>query len=164
METPKELSVRIHYDWKGQCRTCTFWTGDRAAVGSGFCKNEKSDLYELVTVTCGHCPCWDSYDYETALEVLDGRWDHIHKMKYLTDDEFEEAIQKALEEEARTHAGAKAVEEYFAGPYKEEWHRVWQEGRIACLADKSRNDNPNKLKVWRAVWEYGWDNYYPPGM
>lgn len=47
METEKELSVRIHYDWFYQCRTCQFWNGD-------------------------------SYDYETALEAIDGKWNYLH--------------------------------------------------------------------------------------
>ena len=78
-ETPKELSVRIHYDWLYQCRTCEFWDGQRGYLDDGgYCKNEKSPLFGAVTTWCGHCQCWDSYDYETALEVFDGKWNHIH--------------------------------------------------------------------------------------
>lgn len=79
----------------------------------------------------------------------------------MTDTELEIAIQQALENESKTGAGARAVEEYFAGPYKEQWHQVWAEGRLAQEQGKSRDGNPHKLKVWRAVWEYGWDNYDP---
>lgn len=78
VETPKELSVRIHYDWLNKCRTCSFWTGNRDKMANGVCSNEKSDLHNLETTTNGHCKEWDSYDYKTALEVLDGEWDHIH--------------------------------------------------------------------------------------
>ena len=79
-ETPKELSVRIHYDWCNQCRTCEFWASqDRLDVlAKVSCRNKKSELFGLVTTSSGHCPEWESYDYETALEVLDGKWDHIH--------------------------------------------------------------------------------------
>ena len=56
---------------------------------------------------------------------------------------------------------ARKVEEYFAGPFKEEWHKVWQEGRLAQTQGISRKDNPQRLKVWRAVWEYGWDAWNP---
>lgn len=52
-------------------------------------------------------------------------------------------------------------DEYFSGPYKEQWHQVWAEGRQAKEQGKNKEDNPHKLKVWRAVWEYGWDNYDP---
>jgi hypothetical protein len=76
-ETPKELSARIHYDWLYQCRTCEFWSGDRSGVQDGCCKNQESDLFNELTSICGHCKCWDSYDYETVLEVFDGKWDSI---------------------------------------------------------------------------------------
>ena len=78
METLKELSIRIHYDWSNKCRTCKFWTGDRREVMNGVCENDKSDLYTLQTTTDGHCKEWDTYDYETALEIIDGKWNHIH--------------------------------------------------------------------------------------
>lgn len=81
--------------------------------------------------------------------------------KNMTDEELEKAIQQALENEFQTGNGARAVEEYFAGPYKEQWYQVWIEGRLAQKQGKSKNENPHKLKVWQAVWEYGWDNYDP---
>ena len=79
-ETPKELSARIHYDWYAQCRTCEFWAcKDRSDVLSkASCDNKKSDMCGVVTTSSGHCKQWDTYDYETALEILDGKWDHIH--------------------------------------------------------------------------------------
>ena len=53
------------------------------------------------------------------------------------------------------------VEEWFAGPYKVIWHEVWEAGRAACEGGVPRDQNPQTLKVWRAVWWYGWDNYDP---
>jgi len=79
----------------------------------------------------------------------------------MTEDEFDKLIQQALEDEARIGDGFRAFENYLSGPYKEQWHQVWQEGRAANVQGQSREDNPHKLKVWRAVWEYGWDNYDP---
>lgn len=84
--------------------------------------------------------------------------------KALPDDEFDKLMMQAMEREAATGAGARAAEEYFAGPYRVEWHRVWNEGRAAHDLGKSRDDNPHRLKVWRAVWGYGWDNYDPNAM
>lgn len=75
METEKELSVRIHYDWLNKCRTCLFWGGDRAGVSDGLCKNAQAELSgSQVDTDCG-CGFWDSYDIGTAMEVLDGKWD-----------------------------------------------------------------------------------------
>lgn len=80
-ETPKELSARIHFDWWGKCRTCEFWDGVRdfglRDEPGGLCKNEKSALHGQMPWSEGHCEYWDSYDYETALEVLDGKWNHL---------------------------------------------------------------------------------------
>ena len=53
------------------------------------------------------------------------------------------------------------IEEYLDGPYKKEWHKVWQEGKFAREQGKNKEDNPHKLKVWRAVWQHGFDNYDP---
>lgn len=70
----KEESIRLHYDWWGQCRTCEFWqSADRKAPG--LCGNLTSPLYNNETWTEGHCEKWDSFDIETALEFLQG--DHI---------------------------------------------------------------------------------------
>lgn len=81
-ETPKELSVRIHIDWLYQCRTCEHWDGRREFLPlgeseNGHCINNKSPLFKECTSSCGHCECWDSYDYETALELFDGKWNHL---------------------------------------------------------------------------------------
>lgn len=65
------------------------------------------------------------------------------------------------EELARNIEGARQVAEYFAGPFREKWHQVWQEGRAAQEQGVGRDANPHKGKVWRAVWEYGWDRYDP---
>ena len=80
-------------------------------------------------------------------------------MNYNEDDEAR--MQEALEEEAKTGAGARAFEDWLAGPYKEEWHKVWESGRQACTEGKGIECNPHKLKVWKEVWQYGWDNYDP---
>ena len=72
METPKQLSVRIHCDWLNKCRTCEFWGDNREDVLSkSNCKNEKSPLFGELTTSDGYCSEWDSYDYETALEMFD---------------------------------------------------------------------------------------------
>ena len=44
-ETPKELSVRIHYDWWNKCRTCEFWTGDRDSMEDGKYTKQNSEIY-----------------------------------------------------------------------------------------------------------------------
>ena len=70
----KEESIRLHYDWWGQCRTCIFWSSpDRWIAGK--CTNKKSVLFEEETWTEGHCEKWDSFDIETAFEFLSG--EHI---------------------------------------------------------------------------------------
>jgi hypothetical protein len=60
----------------GNCRTCSYWTGDIAGKGlhapteSTVCDNAQSPLHGEMTTTCGYCQKWDSWDQETALEVL----------------------------------------------------------------------------------------------
>lgn len=49
------------------------------------------------------------------------------------------------------------VEDYFAGPFVEQWRQVYQEGLQAKEAGKTKEDNPHTLKVWKAVWGYGFD-------
>lgn len=78
METENELSVRIHYDWLNKCRTCKHWLGDRAETHKGKCGSLSSEFNGQETSTDGHCPEWDTYDLDTAMEVLNGEWDHIH--------------------------------------------------------------------------------------
>lgn len=82
-------------------------------------------------------------------------------MNNLNEEEFEKQINDVIEKEAKTGDGAKAFEEWLAGPYKVEWHKIWEEGRLANILGQSRDNNPHKLKVWKAVWEYGFDNYNP---
>jgi len=78
-ESEKELSIRIHYDWMNKCRTCRFWDGNRADIlFRSKCNQEKSHLFEKETGTETYCDQWDSYDLDTALEVLNGDWNHIH--------------------------------------------------------------------------------------
>jgi hypothetical protein len=68
----KKESIRLHTDWWGKCRTCLFWQGsDERRMANGICKNPKSDLFEQETWTEGHCKKWDSFDIETALELLE---------------------------------------------------------------------------------------------
>lgn len=52
------------------------------------------------------------------------------------------------------------VEQYFRVEFQAEWWKVWLEGRAAQENGVSRCNNPHKLKVWQAVWEYGWDGKY----
>jgi hypothetical protein len=77
----KDMSRRLHMDWWGKCRTCRYWHGTDAGDGSGRmgnqvrwqdspCTNPASDRYQEVTTTEGHCSKWDSFDVETALELL----------------------------------------------------------------------------------------------
>lgn len=79
----------------------------------------------------------------------------------MTDDEFEEEIQKGLKKEIATGEGFRNAEAYFSGPFKVEWHKVWREGKLAKAQGIKREDNPHKLKVWQAVWGYGWDDFNP---
>ena len=70
----KITSVRLHYDWWKQCRTCLFWIGsDQTRMEPGICYNPQSPLYKEETWTEGSCEKWDSFDIETALEFLDGK-------------------------------------------------------------------------------------------
>jgi len=68
-------------DWWGKCRTCKYWHGADAGNGSGtignqvrwlpaICTNPISDLYQQETWTDGHCNKWDSFDIDTALDIL----------------------------------------------------------------------------------------------
>ena len=67
----KQESKRLHMDWWGKCRTCRFWQGsDEIRMSPGICKNPISDLFEQETWTEGHCNKWDSFDIDTALEVM----------------------------------------------------------------------------------------------
>ena len=78
----KEESKRLHIDWWGKCRICRFWQGTNNGDGSGTfgnevrwnpgpCINPESDLYQQETWTEGHCQKWDSFDIDTAFELLD---------------------------------------------------------------------------------------------
>lgn len=74
MMIDKAESIRLHYDWWGQCRTCEFWIdSDITRFKPGICSNEKSALFKKVTWTEGDCDKWDSFDIETALEFLEGK-------------------------------------------------------------------------------------------
>lgn len=70
----KEESIRLHTDWWGKCRTCKHWDGksDEKHVRwlPAICENQKSDLFGQETWTEGHCPQWDSFDIDIALELL----------------------------------------------------------------------------------------------
>jgi hypothetical protein len=78
----KEQSKRLHCDWWGQCRTCRHWNGKSNGDGSdrrgneirwqdGNCENPASPLYQQETTTDGHCRKWDTFDIETALEIME---------------------------------------------------------------------------------------------
>lgn len=79
----------------------------------------------------------------------------------MDDDEFAQAMERAFEEEARTHEGGMAMLRWEREVYPKLWHEAWDAGRKACLDGVSRDQNPHRLKVWREVWWYGWDNYDP---
>lgn len=57
--------------------------------------------------------------------------------------------------------GAEKFEEYLAGPFKEEWHKAWKDGKTANEQGISIKDNPHRLKVFVAAWKYGWNDYNP---
>lgn len=79
----KETSRRLHMDWWGKCRTCRHWHGADAGDGSDTaadnqprwhpanCENPDSDLFGQETWTEGYCPKWDSFDLETAYEMME---------------------------------------------------------------------------------------------
>jgi hypothetical protein len=67
---PPLSSFDLHLDWWGKCRTCAFWVGDRQKGFMGGCSNPKSDLGGTPTSTEGYCKKWDSYDIETALDIM----------------------------------------------------------------------------------------------
>jgi hypothetical protein len=85
----KEQSKLIHMDWWGKCRSCRFWGGSDKNNGPrgdiiyrwnpGLCTNEKSDMYQRETWTEGHCPKWDSFDIDTALELMQEDLDRFGK-------------------------------------------------------------------------------------
>lgn len=63
-------SYRLHEDWWGKCRTCEFWKSEDRWE-PGLCQNKKSPMFEQETWTEGHCQNWDSFDYHTALKILE---------------------------------------------------------------------------------------------
>lgn len=75
----KEESIRLHMDWWGKCRTCRHWTGTDKIIENGrshprwnpgTCNNDRSVLFGKETWTEGHCERWDSFDIDTALEMM----------------------------------------------------------------------------------------------
>lgn len=70
----KEESKQLHMDWWGKCRTCKFWNGADSGKHRRWLpalyENPESDLHGQETWTEGHCSKWDSFDIETALEML----------------------------------------------------------------------------------------------
>ena len=71
----KEESRRLHLDWWGKCRTCLFWqgtdNGNHVRWNNALCNNPDSELYKKETWTEGHCSKWDSFDIQTAFEILE---------------------------------------------------------------------------------------------
>ena len=63
---------RIHLDWWGKCRTCRWWnsTNDRPNMGEFSCFAEASTLYLQRTTSSGYCTEWDSFDIDTAIEIM----------------------------------------------------------------------------------------------
>lgn len=89
MSCSKEDSILIHEDWWGKCRSCRFWNGKDAKNFAGRitprwepakCENPASELYQQETWTEGHCPKWDSFDIETAFELME-EWNKIRLEK-----------------------------------------------------------------------------------
>lgn len=149
----KEESRRIHLDWWQKCRSCIFWTGADAGDGSGIgpknqprwhpglCTNPASDLYQHETWTEGHCPQWDSFDIDTALEML------------------------------QESADTEAYEKWERETYPRLWRSAYQLGEEArknnlprtCNLDGAEHcHNGVPLKPYRSAWEQGWDAYQMP--
>jgi len=64
------------------CRTCRFWkTSDPERFDNNSrCGNINSPLFNENTWTEGQCDYWDSYDIDTALEIIENdekRFRHI---------------------------------------------------------------------------------------
>jgi hypothetical protein len=76
----KQESIRLHEDWWGQCRTCRFWEAPegkglhgvltRPNLGEFLCVSPLSKVSGQLTGSDGGCSKWDSFDTDTALEVL----------------------------------------------------------------------------------------------
>lgn len=67
----KKEVYRIHCDWWGKCRSCSFWLNDDPErMAPGVCNNNKSDLYKQETWTEGHCVKWDSFDIDIAFKIM----------------------------------------------------------------------------------------------
>lgn len=63
-------SLRLHLDWWQKCRTCEFWSGDRKTCEDGLCEQPRGDFGGEITTSEGHCGNWESYDLETAMEII----------------------------------------------------------------------------------------------
>lgn len=70
--TPEEKK-RLLTDWWGECRTCRHWksTSDRPNMGEFPCLAEASALHLQKTSSSGHCPEWDSFDVDVAIEIME---------------------------------------------------------------------------------------------
>ncbi len=72
----KAESIRLHYDWWGKCRTCAFWDGADGPRGNqprwedSPCTNPRSESFNEITDTDFGCKKWDSFDLDTALELI----------------------------------------------------------------------------------------------
>ena len=76
MKHPPE-AIRLHLDWWGKCRTCSFWEGDRTQVKNpAWCGNALSALFRSDVHAEGHCKEWDTYDIEAAVALLDNEEEH----------------------------------------------------------------------------------------
>ena len=78
-ELGSQESRRLHMDWWGKCRTCRFWNGADQIFGDNKkrlrlmpakCENPRSTMHGEEVWSDGHCPQWDSFDIDIALEVL----------------------------------------------------------------------------------------------
>jgi hypothetical protein len=70
----EEDSLRLYYDWWGQCRTCRFWSAteaDRLAMRPSKCLSFASPLSGQETWTEGHCLEWDAFDLDRAIAFLE---------------------------------------------------------------------------------------------
>ena len=66
-------SHRIHLDWWGKCRTCEHWQGNRekSEPATAKCDCGMSDRCGLRSTWDGYCKEWDSFDIDTALQIME---------------------------------------------------------------------------------------------
>lgn len=79
MSFSKQDSINLHEEWLDRCKSCKFWDVEVVGVlenrfserrGCGRCHNTASDFYQHETGPESYCRKWESFDPETAAEVI----------------------------------------------------------------------------------------------